>query len=306
MPDLPKIFFIQFAPETWSALHKLRHFTGPPLPNNGYVRIGLRDCENHLDKVSVLWRVAEQLRPSLMLDREELDRLGATNNLHSQEFAAVCEAIVCALYSALDGLRVFIFGGYHGVKRVQNESNEKLLKRAKLNEYGPGFDEEIRTLLAEAYDSWFPPLRLLRTELIHGSTGSCHLDTGTNLIRYFNNGIKQEGRTYFKDDIEGLLRGFEGYVRKLVEDVARMHFARLIPELQFHMCGTYLGRWYGRMAAASPTVSSNDGHCLSYDWFEKEEGFFCPLAKQCPAYQRKWPDGSKAVSGGGSPQLQTS
>lgn len=304
MPDLPKIFHLQFAPDTWSALRKLQYFVGPPLAKNGYIRIGLRDCENHLEKVSVLWRVAEQLRSGLVLDRKELAHFGATKNLHSQEFAAVCEAIVCALYSALDGLRVFIFGAYHGVKRVQNESNEKLLKRAKLNEYGCEFDEEIRVLLADAYDSWFPSLRQLRTELIHGSTGSCHLDANTNLVGYINSGIKQDGRSYIQDDIEKLLFGFEGSIRKLFEDIATIHLARLTPELQFKICGSYLGRWYGRMVAISPTISFNDGHCLSYDWFETEEGLFCPLAERCAAYQRKWPGGSAAVCEGGdsSPQ----
>ena len=267
MPELPKIFHLQFAPETWSALHTLLYFVGPPLPDDGNVRIGLRDCEHHLDKVAVLWRVLGRLRPNLAIDREELDRLGATNNLNSQEFAAVCEAIICALYSALDGLRTFIFGAYRRVQGVQNGSNGKLFDRAKENQYGPGFPTDVCALLAAAAASWFPALRELRTELTHGSTGSCHLDTATNLIRYFNSGIKRDGRTYFHDDIESLLRENEAHIRKLVEDLASFHVAQLVPTPQFHICGMYRGRWYGRMVAASPIVSSLDGHCLSYDWF---------------------------------------
>jgi hypothetical protein len=251
-----------------------------------------------LDKVAVLWRVLERLRPNLVIDRDELDRLGATNNSYSQEFAAVCEAIICALYSALDGLRTFIFGAYRRVQGVQDSSNGKLFDRAKQSHYGSGFPEEVRALLATAANTWFPPLREIRTELTHGCTGSCHLDTDTNLIRYFNTGIIREGRSYFHNDIENLLRESEANIRELVEGIASIHLAQLVPTPQFHMCGMYRGRWYGRMVAVSHTVSSLDGHCLSYDWFETEDGYFCPLAKQCPAYERKWPGGSKAVSGG--------
>ena len=40
-------------------------------------------------------------------------------------------------------------------------------------------------------------------------------------------------------------------------------------------------RWYGRMVAPSNELSFGSGHCLSHDWFEKEEGYFCPLAERC-------------------------
>ncbi len=297
--ELPNVFLLQFAPEQWTPLRKLRYFLGPPLPPDGNVRIGLRDCEQHLDKVEVLWRVADRLRPNLALDREELDRFGGTSNLHSQELAAVYESIICALYSALDGLRTFIFGLYRNVPRVQNGSNGKLFDRAAGKEYGPAFSEEIRVLLAEARDSWFLRLREIRTELTHGSTGTCHLDKATKEVRYLNEGVKRDGGAFFLDDIEGVLRTFDRQVRELVYSIAAHFFPQLEPTPQFHMCGMYRGRWYGRMVAAAPDVSFADGHCLSYDWFEKESGYFCPLAGRCPAYERKWPGGSAAVSGMG-------
>lgn len=296
--DLRDVFLLNFMPEQWTSLHKLRYFLGAPLPNDGSVRIGLRDCEQHLSKVQVLWRVAERLRPNLILDREELERIGGTANLHSQELAAVFESIICALYSSLDGLRKFLFGVYRNVKGVQNGSNGKLFDRAQEKQYGPGFSEEIRLLIAEARKSWFLRLREIRTELTHGSTGTCHLDTKTNLVRYFNEGIKREGGNLFLDDIEGLVRTFDGKVRELIHSIAAYFYTQLEPVLQFQICGMYRARWYGRMVAAAPNISSKDGHCLSYDWFEKEPGYFCPLAKQCSAYERKWPGGSASASGG--------
>lgn len=297
MKELPNIFLLHFAPETWTYLHKLNAFVGPPFPNDSNVRIGLRDCESHLDKVKVSWRITGRLRPNLAIDREELERLGGTSNLHSQEFAAVCESIITALYSALDGLRTFLFGTYRHVQGVQNGSNGKLFDRAKEAKYGVGFPEEIRSLLAEARDSWFLSLREFRTELTHGSTGSCHLDTATNLIRYFNDGIKREGRSFFLGDIEDYLRGMDAQVRELVEAISLFYFRTLESTPQFKMCGFYRGRWYGRMVAPALDVSSDHGHCMSYDWFEREEGYFCPLAHQCQAYLRKWPAGTSEVSG---------
>ncbi len=49
--ELPNVFLLQFAPEQWTPLRKFRYFLGPPLPPDGNVRSGLRDCEQHLDKV---------------------------------------------------------------------------------------------------------------------------------------------------------------------------------------------------------------------------------------------------------------
>jgi hypothetical protein len=296
--ELPKVFLLQFNPETWSYLHKLHAFVGPPLPNNANVRIGLRDCESHLNKVIIWKRVADRLRPNLAIDREELERLGGTSNAHSQEFAAVCESTITALYSALDGLRTFLFGTYGHVQHVQNGSNQKLFERAKANTYGKGFPEEIRHLLAGGWDTWFGPLCQFRTELTHGSTGTCHLDPTTQRIAYFNEGIKKGDGCFHLEDIENYLRETDEHVRTFVENICSFHFRQLEAKPQFKMCGMYRGRWYGRMVAPTMDLSFRDGHCLSYDWFEREEGYFCPLANECPAYQQKWPGGSAAVSGG--------
>jgi len=225
----PDVFLLQFAPEQWTPLHKLSCFLGPPLPLNGNVRIGLRDCEQHLDKVDVLWRVAERLRPNLALDREELERLGGTSNLHSQELAAVFESIICALYSALDGLRTFLYGVYRNVKGVQNASNGKLFDRALENTYGHEFPEEVRVLLAKAREDWFSHLREIRTELIHGSTGTCHLDVETDLVQYLNQGIKQESDgVFYRKDIEGVIRSFDTQVRALVQSIAEHFYRQLL------------------------------------------------------------------------------
>ncbi len=299
MSDLPNVFLLQFAPEDWSSLGKLQRFAGPPLPDNGNVHGGLRDCGSHLEKVEVFWGIAEKLRPNLALDRAELERLGGTSNQNSREYAAVCESVVLALYSAIDGVRTFIYGAYPKVQGVQKGSNEDLFKRAKECKYGAGFPEAIRAWLAEDYEEWFTSLRTLRTVLSHGATGSCHLDNEAGNIRYFNEGLRKGPRANFIEDIEATLRLYQTKVTELIEAVAQYHLALLQPVPVFQMCGTYKARWYSRMVSYRLGMTIQNGQCMSYDWFETETGYYCPLASQCDAYQRKWPAGSATVVAGG-------
>ena len=297
-PDkLRPIFLQQFAPETWTPLHKLRAFLGSPLPDDPNVRIGLRDCEGHLSKVSVCWRILEKLRGNLAIDRLELDRFGGTNAHNSQEFAVVCETMVTAMYSAIDGLRIFFYGAYRNIQGIQRGSNGKLFERAKEAKYGVGFPEEIRILLSDAHDTWFPGLRAFRTELTHGAVGSCHLDEQTHRIRYMNDGIRRANGILVFEDIEAYLLEAETNVRSLVDAVAQFHFDRLEPIPHFAVCGVYLGRLYVRMVPPSSNVTFNDGFCMSYDWFEKEPSHQCPLSGSCGAYARKWPAGTSNISG---------
>jgi len=285
---------LQFAPDTWSPLEKLSNFVGPPLPNDSNVRMGLRDCLQHLNKVQVFERVAAKLRPSLAEDRRELEQFGGTQNLNASEYAATHEAMLSSLYSAIDGLRTFIFGAYRRVQGVQNGSNGKLLQRATDRQYGPGFPEEVRLLLDQANTTWFPSFRELRTELTHGSTGTCHYREDSNTVVYTNNGIIRDGKGLWIDDFESAVRSWKTGVVNLTEAICEFHFRQLEPVVSLHHCGMYHYRWYGRLVGPSPSVSFADGHCLSYDWFEVEREHFCPMASQCGAYSRKWPGGSKA------------
>lgn len=298
MEELPNIFLLDFAPDQWTNLHRLALFVGPPLPNDGNVRIGLRDCERHLNRSEVYLRILDRLRPNLSQDREELKKYGGSSDMNSKEYAAIAESVVTTLYSAFDGLRTFLFGAYRNVAGVQNGSNGKLFQRAKEEKYGDGFPSEVRALLAAACDEWFASLRDFRTELTHGSTGSCHLDEATGRIRYFNDGIRVDSRSFMLEDIDAYLSDVTSRVRALIESIADYHFRKLDPVPHFAMCGVYKARWYGRMVAPSSDLHFGSGSCLSYDWFESTEGLFCPLANRCNAYSRKWPGGSAGMSGG--------
>lgn len=102
--ELPKIFHLRFAPERWSNLQRLSNFVGLIFPKSRDAYDGLTACEHHMEKVQVIKRIAARLLPELPKDREELDKYGATRNLHSQEYAAIWETTICELYASLDGL----------------------------------------------------------------------------------------------------------------------------------------------------------------------------------------------------------
>ena len=288
--ELPNVFLLSFNPSNWSFLHRLHAFLGPPLSSDANVRIGLRDCEGHLAKVAICWRIARRLRPNLFLDREELEKYGGSDDLHSKEFAVVCESVIAGLYSAIDGLRTFLFGAYRKVSRVQKGSNRQLFERAANNQYGIGFPEPIRLKLAEAWEDWFPPLRKLRTQLTHGSAGTCHLDKAGRIV-YLNEGMGERAEHTFLQDVETYLKQTERSVRELIEDVCAFHYSKLQAIPRFTICGWYHARWYARMVSPNAELSWDHGHCLSYEWFEREHEHFCPMANQCEAYKRKWPGG---------------
>lgn len=300
MPKLPKIFHLQFAPETWTPLYRLCNFVGQALPNKRDACNGLTACQEHLNKLQVLKRILQRLAPELKKDREELDKYGASRSLNSQEFAAVWETTICELYASLDGLRQFLFGHYKGIRKVQNDSNEKLFKRAHGKEYGSEFSEQIRSQLAQAYEGWFPKLRKLRTELTHGKVGSCYLDCNTGKIRYINDGLGNLMKAFVLEDVLAVLSGYEIPVRDMLNAIAEIilvELAEIEKKPHFQICGYYLGRIYARAVSPSPKLTSQDGQCLSWDWFEQDKEHFCPLASRCLAYNSKWPGGSKAFLG---------
>lgn len=181
------------------------------------------------------------------------------------------------------------------MRRVQNSSNGELFERAANNVYGPEFPEDVRILLTAAWNEWFQELRKIRTELTHGCVGTCHLDAKTKQISYFNEGIIDRNIRFKDPDIEEYLRKTERKIRELIESICRFHFLKLDRKPHFAICGWYLARYYARMVSPDSNLNWDDGHCLSYEWFEKTPDLFCPMASRCGAYTRKWPGGLTAA-----------
>jgi hypothetical protein len=273
----------------------LRAMLGEPLPTTPRAYEALDICLNRLNKFETFGRIVTRILPDLPKDHEELDNMGASRNLNSAEFGAIIEAMLCELYGVCDGLREFLTALYRKVRGVQNKSNEKLFRRAEAREYGPEFPEPIREALAEAYRSWFPRLRELRRQIVHAEGGFFHLNSETCAVAYWHGPTVGSRRRQVIEDVTASVRDYDTQVRQLLETVAIHFLAQLAPKPRMYPCGTYLARMYLRMVAPVPDLSFQSGYCASWDWFEKEPEFFCPLAKQCSAYQHKWPGGYAAA-----------
>jgi hypothetical protein len=291
MPELPKIFHLQFTPEHWSRLVRLRALLGKPLPTTRESYEGLDACIGHLQKYQVFARIADRIIPNLPKDREELDRYGASRNAHSEEFGALTEAMLCELYSSLDGLLQFLQAVYptnRELKKIRFASS--LFQSAKENKLSVVFPEPVRQTLAAAYDDWFDKLRNLRIEITHGTVGFFSFDELQQSVTYFNNGLSSSSHQVFHiKDIVTVVRNFDTQVRALHEEIAKFFLSQLLPLPRMYTCGVYQGLLYIRMVAPASDLNFHSGHCASWNWFEQQPEKFCPLAKQCGAYGRKWP-----------------
>jgi hypothetical protein len=287
-------FHLQFAPEHWSSLQTLRSMLGDPLPTTTRAYEGLDACLHHQNKVVIFARLAQRIVPDLPKDREQLEATGASDNIHSAEFGALLEAMLCEMYSSLDGLAMFLCEAFPRARGLQCKSNEKLFRRAAETGYGDTFPEEVRKLLAEAYGGWFPRLRSMRKQITHSTGGFFYLDK-ENRITYFHGAMVR--RPQIIEDIVGVVNKLEEKVRSFLEQMACYFIAQLAPKPRMYPCGNYRARMYIRMVAPKPDLSFHDGQCVSWEWFEKEPEFFCPLAQQCGAYKNKWLDGYAAAVG---------
>jgi hypothetical protein len=279
-------FGLMFVPERWASVSKFRQFMGPPFKVDRELITGTNAAELHLAKFSVLAGLANRLKGQLAEDQAELAEKGHTPANRSKEFAALIEALFCGLYSVLDGVRRTLFSAFQNVRGIQNGSTERLFRRAREHKYGPEFPEDIRQILASAYDTWFPRLRSIRTEVTHGEIGSCHLDATTGKVFYMHVGLGTQTQALVIEDIIEELNQKAQSVSALVEAIYQELFSRLEPLERRVPCGIYKGRFYERVVAPSSDLSVQSGRCASLMWFDKEAEYLCPLKHSCTAYQR--------------------
>lgn len=283
--DSPK-FALAFIPERWSPARRLAQFLGPPFPVTSDLIKAVRAAENRRTKYFILGEVADLLRAALKEDEAELERLGFSSARNSRRYAAIAETMFLELYSSLDAIRAIVFYAYPTLQGRQNSKTEKLLRRSSERSQGKGFPEEIRVLLASAYETWFPGFRRIRVEISHGDVGTCHLDIGKNKVRYFHGNVRNGRHALIIDDIEGHIATVAGNVFDLVDGVCAFLCSQLEPRQVTAICGLYRARLYERTVSYSESVNSQSGNCSSKSWFESEPDLRCPLREHCHAYSR--------------------
>lgn len=281
------MFSLFFAPEQWLKVRLFRQFLGPPFPEHPELVKGSAAVENHLSKFQHLARLASRMRPTLSEDETELIESGYTQAHRSHEYAAVIETLFCELYACLDGVRRSIYGTYKKVRGVQNDSTEKLFARAFRNEYGPEFPEDIRVLMARAYETWFPELRRIRTEVTHGEVGYCHVDRDSGTVTYVHPALRQGDRALVIEKVADKLNVLSQQVVGLTEHLFGFWCDQLYPVERRVVCGIWNGRFYQRDVAPERDVTSASGRCYSVWWFRSSPEHACPLAASCPAFARR-------------------
>lgn len=167
-------------------------------------------------------------------------------------------------------------------KGIQNKSTQTLFNRAAQSGYGPQLPNAIRESLERAYQSWFPELRLLRSELAHRRVGHCAFDSATQKVGYAHGGLGDSDRAFQIEDFVGHINRLAEGVRQLLDEVFGYLFGGLLPIEKVEICGVMEGQMYMRRVAPAPDLSFHSGVCQSHSW----PNFACPFAPNCGAYSR--------------------
>ncbi|MFB2734655.1 hypothetical protein [Shewanella mangrovisoli] len=274
-------FLLAFAPEQWDAVKKFGTFKYKPLQDDFYFKRGISTTSHHLEKFRVLAELGNDLLPGFNLDEKELDSNGYSPAKFSRKFAAVAECCINELYAALDGIKDVIFALYKDVQGVQKKSTSKLFTKAKSNDYGEGFPNEITELLTEAHDNWFFKLRKYRTEFTHGSLGSCSKDRDTNKISYMHVGLGESNTALRIEDFIEYTNATYKSCLLLQEKIFEFLYRTLPLEPTDVLCGFYTGLGYMRSIEAEEVLTVHSGVCKSAHYDTQ-----CPIREKCGAYKR--------------------
>ncbi len=274
-------FLLAFAPEHWDAVKKFGTFKYKPLQDNFYFTRGISTTSHHLEKFRVLAELGNDLIPGFDHDAKELDSNGYSPAKFSRKFAAVAECSINELYAALDGMKDVIFAVYKDVQGVQKKSTSKLFTKAKSNDYGEGFPDEIKELLAAAHDDWFLRLRKYRTEFTHGSLGSCSKDRDTNKISYMHTGLGEATKALVIEDFIDYINTTYKNCLLLQEEIFEFLYRELPLEPTQVLCGFFTGLGYMRSIQPDNELTIHSGICKSAHYDTQ-----CPIRENCGAYQR--------------------
>ena len=286
----PDTFRLRFSPDMWLPEDRFAQFIGFPFEVDRSLQRGTSAVRGHFRKYELLAQIAVDIQPMLEQDEQELNDKGHTRAINGAKFAALIETMIGELYAVLDGIRQVIFSVYGRIPAVQGKSTNRLFQRAATGAYGSGFPEELRALLAEGYRTWFPRLRLIRSENTHGEIGTCFLDKESHKVQYHHQSLKDAGNPLLIADIIAYCSANYLPIRRLASWLFTDLYRQLEPIERQTICGIYKMHFYDRMVAPSTSLSFSDGRCLSVNWFSTKPELACPLRDRCAAYGRPVPE----------------
>jgi hypothetical protein len=276
---------LMFVPEQWDYVTRFAKWHGAPFPSNQNLSNALGTITDHRNKFETLATRTTHLIPELVEERNQLDQRGYSSMDKTNEFTSMIEALICELYSCLDGLRNTIYIIYRNVRGVQNESTEKLFSRAVQEKYGDDFPPEISSRLKVAYENWFLDLRRIRSELTHRRVGSCLLHDELR-ISYRHDFLRSDKGIFTIDDIITWINTHAEHVYVLLNEVCKFWLDQLDPRETTEICGVHMGRFMLRVINIAEPVNSDSGLCFFRHFYEEEPEYACPLKNSCAAYAR--------------------
>lgn len=272
-----------FAPELWGEVDKFSKLCAKTYKFTKYGAKALNGVQSHFKKALILRRLCDKLIPNLDLDKAELKKKGFSPTHNSRELSAVVEACIVELYSSLDCCAKTLRSIYGENSRGFKKSTRWLF--ANFDEISGSFPQAVKAIFKTT--NWYTELRVLRDELTHLDTGSCHFDDESQTIRYMHTGIEISGKALIVEDIVSWLDTKIEVINQFLGMIFNYLNSTLANENVMQFCGIGTGRFYARMVNPTEPLTKDSGSCLSHNWFELPEHPSCPFMDQCGAYGRK-------------------
>ncbi len=284
----PTALILYFTPERWGELDRFRNFYSTTHRFDRRTTDRVRGISSHFHKAHTLHSLAVRLRPSLAQDNERLEAEGYSPATNARELNAVIETILCELYASLDCTAQLLRALYGNLPGVPSKSTRKLFANAVDGKIDGRFPETLLDAIVTAAP-WVADLRHLRDTIAHSDTGSCHLDSESDVVRYMNSAMGPSNRAHVIDDIFSDVEQYFSSVNQLLGVIFRFLNSQLNDSETQQFCGVFFGRMYTRLVRPSEAIDFHAGRCQSHRWFDKEENSTCPFVDKCGAYQRKVP-----------------
>jgi len=272
---------LMFAPQNWGQVDRFAKLYSGTYKFRPRDSKALSGVAAHIEKALIFKSLAEELRSTLEIDHEELNTRGFTPANHARKLAAVVESFVTELYSTID-CTAQVLCAVLGPKTRGFKSSTSFLftKFDKI----VGLPQPITDAIAAA--EWYLPLRYLRDELTHSTTGHCNLDNDTGLVRYAHYGMKKNDKPLIYDDIFITMEANFKLVNLFLGQVFHFLLSTLGDRPVNQICGITKGRMLMRSIVPTEPLSFDSGICLSHQWFELPENPDCPFVVKCGAYWR--------------------
>jgi hypothetical protein len=270
---------LMFAPEYWGQVDRFAELyagthTFSPRDNRA-----LSGVSAHFKKAQIFMALAEELRWTLQIDREELNSKGFTPANHARKLAAVIETFALELYSTVD-CTAKVLRAVLSTRGFKESTRYLFLNSHKID----GLPQPIVEAIAAA--DWYLPLLYLRDELTHFATGHCSLNDDTGLVSYAHYGMKKDNRPLIYEDIFLVMEDNLRAVNQFLQQVFHFLMSTLGDTPVHQMCGITKGRMLMRSIVPTEPLTFDSGICLSHQWFELPENPDCPFAANCGAYAR--------------------